>query len=1159
MYNDLFSVQDSSIDLGILDLNLLNVGELDQHPFLPPSFECIEQPENNEDRKEEEITLKKPKQKRKAKKEKVTQKPTKKPIKKKTEIDTLVTSVGSSETSIKLKIRHNTLYTYFLIYLDDSMEISLTKARFDKKKIFLDGKKTRSLKKRTDGKFEGEIKYGNNSKDFLDIILTLSVNKKAFKDSINHYVNVGVGKNGIVEKSEKVLVEIRFHTASERKKERPIVVQPRAETEQVVEKIQQQEKQEKQQQQEQQEQQEEEFDEDCFSEEDPSISIGKFLFSGDGSPPSVLGICNPTMMQEWKEKENSIWDHSHNSLLSFQSSETNDSKGSKECSLTINSISSQSSSGNKSISSETTFLFSLQTISPPINKIQIKNTEISTTLRFCHNYKMAKIYIYCSLHDPSPIDSAMPKQEPLVGVLSGHKITRWSLEDRNNREVVTEVLVDSEKDSQQRIVEVPLTVYIHVTKNHVYNPQTRRFEANRKAHVARYLVYRVKDEEGNELGRRYYPVHVYKDTKYVSYNPVIEYLKPTWARAFSHQQVSVNGINFASPMMIYFGSTPAHRILRVTDSVIECVTPLHEPGFVTVRAVIDRSLKSNRYKMFRFIAVSEENDIIADSVKCWESGESDRKRKSIDGHKGRDKKKQKLTDGIRTQAIDYCEREIFTQLPYDKIHFACSFGLISLVERMIKKKKSLINKRDDFGKNPLFYSIRSESKEIVKLLISNGCLLYNRVDLNTNFLPLDFAVSIGNEAIVRMIAERVDINTTNKFGETALFEAVRSCNLELCKFLMDRGIDVTQQNYEGKNALAILPKGDEEFNGIYELFDSKSISYHSLSQIVEAEKDTQKGILDKNFMILYLRNKLRGSNRLSKVMEFSNQLKESESIIRVHLSLNGLTWNICKYLAEGIAVNRSITNLDLHCNNLKLEGMRYLCEGIKGNKSISYLYLYGNYITAKMALYLSEAIEKNSSVTKLDLGGNHIKSEGMRYLVDGIQRNTCLKTLNVRLNAIDTLPPIQSSSLTSLNISSNGISNVKNITCLSNLKMLDIAYNKIDYLPTELLELKLIRSIRFEGNPFASSMSFKGTTQNLLDQLREVKSSSIRKTKKRDIKIEILKKESEEKKLEERDVREFSKKEKRSCSSETKTFIHQLVERDTDSLSNTSLSEDGSW
>ena len=99
-----------------------------------------------------------------------------------------------------------------------------------------------------------------------------------------------------------------------------------------------------------------------------------------------------------------------------------------------------------------------------------------------------------------------------------------------------------------------------------------------------------------------------------------------------------------------------------------------------------------------------------------------------------------------------------------------------------------INVKNSAGRSPLFLSVINNDEYLVKLFIGNGAKIDEK-DINGD-TPLIAASALGLHGIVNvLLIAKPSINFQNKKGETALFKAVKSGNIQTIKILLENGAD----------------------------------------------------------------------------------------------------------------------------------------------------------------------------------------------------------------------------------------------------------------------------------------------------------------------------------------------------------------------------------
>ena len=110
--------------------------------------------------------------------------------------------------------------------------------------------------------------------------------------------------------------------------------------------------------------------------------------------------------------------------------------------------------------------------------------------------------------------------------------------------------------------------------------------------------------------------------------------------------------------------------------------------------------------------------------------------------------------------------------------------------------------------------------EIIKLLVENGA----DVNLNTKFgSPLVAAADVGSKEITNyFIEKKVDLNSQDKQGKTALMRAIYNSHPEVAKLLIDAGADVNI-------------KGDSDWTAL--MFAAMRGDVASINNLIAADAD----------------------------------------------------------------------------------------------------------------------------------------------------------------------------------------------------------------------------------------------------------------------------------------------------------------------------------
>jgi len=131
------------------------------------------------------------------------------------------------------------------------------------------------------------------------------------------------------------------------------------------------------------------------------------------------------------------------------------------------------------------------------------------------------------------------------------------------------------------------------------------------------------------------------------------------------------------------------------------------------------------------------------------------------------------------------------------LHFACNNGNMELVKILVTNGAN-INIDDNYNSTPLHFAIL-RNEDIFKYLVENGADINKMTKLKTT--PVHFAVFMNKLGIVKYLVQTkgVSINFKDMSGDTLLHLAVRTKNLEMVKFFVEKGhatdiVNIIKQN-----------------------------------------------------------------------------------------------------------------------------------------------------------------------------------------------------------------------------------------------------------------------------------------------------------------------------------------------------------------------------
>ena len=129
-----------------------------------------------------------------------------------------------------------------------------------------------------------------------------------------------------------------------------------------------------------------------------------------------------------------------------------------------------------------------------------------------------------------------------------------------------------------------------------------------------------------------------------------------------------------------------------------------------------------------------------------------------------------------------------------------------IIEYLIRKGANVYAK-DDFGINLLQYAARTKNEnslEIAKIFIKYGISPAEEDHYGDNALSDACGISKNLDMIKILVENGADVNSKNKLGKTALFEAVFGYSEsipEIIEYLVDKGADVNVKDNSGNTLL----------------------------------------------------------------------------------------------------------------------------------------------------------------------------------------------------------------------------------------------------------------------------------------------------------------------------------------------------------------------
>ena len=145
------------------------------------------------------------------------------------------------------------------------------------------------------------------------------------------------------------------------------------------------------------------------------------------------------------------------------------------------------------------------------------------------------------------------------------------------------------------------------------------------------------------------------------------------------------------------------------------------------------------------------------------------------------------------------------------LHYAVYYGLLEVVEKLLVKDPTLVNKQDSYGYTPVMVAIIYDNPEPVLLLLINGADMVTYKDDNGNIALHHAAAS--KTCLTRTIGAQVryssveELNAKNKEGFTPSMSAVLKKNWDAVEWFIEQGTDVScdrnELNQEGNTLLMV--------------------------------------------------------------------------------------------------------------------------------------------------------------------------------------------------------------------------------------------------------------------------------------------------------------------------------------------------------------------
>ncbi|ACE06350.1 hypothetical protein Aasi_0996 [Candidatus Amoebophilus asiaticus 5a2] len=135
------------------------------------------------------------------------------------------------------------------------------------------------------------------------------------------------------------------------------------------------------------------------------------------------------------------------------------------------------------------------------------------------------------------------------------------------------------------------------------------------------------------------------------------------------------------------------------------------------------------------------------------------------------------------------------------LHFASEKEDPEIAQKLIDRKVN-INVQDIYDSTPLHWASASGSTETVKNLIDAGADI--TIKNEYGWTSLHWASIKGKTAVVQILVSKLDANQlciTDKRGNTPLHSALENESIDIAKILVDKNVDLNQQNNDGNGLL----------------------------------------------------------------------------------------------------------------------------------------------------------------------------------------------------------------------------------------------------------------------------------------------------------------------------------------------------------------------
>jgi ankyrin repeat protein len=133
---------------------------------------------------------------------------------------------------------------------------------------------------------------------------------------------------------------------------------------------------------------------------------------------------------------------------------------------------------------------------------------------------------------------------------------------------------------------------------------------------------------------------------------------------------------------------------------------------------------------------------------------------------------------------------------------SANLGQTRVVEALLKRSNSQLNKRDINGYAPLARAVLNGHYKIVQLLVQKGADLNSRTKEN-NTLLMQSILSGSIETSKFLLGRGVEVDARNNAGNTALIMAAGAGNNTMVELLIQHGANIQQRNNDDQNAYQV--------------------------------------------------------------------------------------------------------------------------------------------------------------------------------------------------------------------------------------------------------------------------------------------------------------------------------------------------------------------